>query len=217
MNRSAILLALILPLALCASNEDLQTEDMSSVKLKTEELQRTLEASMNKMRSQVITTQLEMNSIILDDIQQQHLRGLKPKQRKSMTAEQCLADNIYYEAATEPFEGKVAVAQVTMNRLADFLGGDTVCQVVYFKKINPHTGKIEAAFSWTLGSHWRTHFLSHHIYSECTNIAREVLAGRLRSDIIGNNVEFYHADYITASWAPDHDPVAHIGHHIFYE
>ena len=28
----------------------------------------------------------------------------------------CLAKNIYFEAATEPFEGKVAVAQVTINR-----------------------------------------------------------------------------------------------------
>ena len=30
---------------------------------------------------------------------------------------ECLANNIYWEAASEPFEGKVAVAQVTMNRV----------------------------------------------------------------------------------------------------
>jgi len=30
---------------------------------------------------------------------------------------QCLTQNIYWEAASEPFEGKVAVAQVTMNRM----------------------------------------------------------------------------------------------------
>ena len=29
----------------------------------------------------------------------------------------CLTRNIYWEAATEPFEGKVAVAQVTINRV----------------------------------------------------------------------------------------------------
>ena len=28
----------------------------------------------------------------------------------------CLAKNIYYEAGNQPFEGKVAVAQVTLNR-----------------------------------------------------------------------------------------------------
>jgi len=31
---------------------------------------------------------------------------------------ECLTRNIYWEAASEPFEGKVAVAQVTMNRVA---------------------------------------------------------------------------------------------------
>jgi spore germination cell wall hydrolase CwlJ-like protein len=31
----------------------------------------------------------------------------------------CLTRNIYWEAASEPFEGKVAVAQVTMNRVQD--------------------------------------------------------------------------------------------------
>ena len=30
----------------------------------------------------------------------------------------CLTRNIYYEAGHEPFEGKVAVAQVTLNRAA---------------------------------------------------------------------------------------------------
>jgi hypothetical protein len=28
--------------------------------------------------------------------------------------------------------------------------------VVYFKKVNPATGKKEAAFSWTLGEVWRS-------------------------------------------------------------
>ena len=39
----------------------------------------------------------------------------------------CLTRNIYWEAASEPFEGKVAVAQVTMNRLASGRFGDSVC------------------------------------------------------------------------------------------
>ena len=44
---------------------------------------------------------------------------------------ECMTRNIYYEAATEPFEGKVAVAQVTMNRLEDGRFGRDVCGVVY--------------------------------------------------------------------------------------
>lgn len=166
------------------------------------------------VRLQLIRVKIDMDGVILDDIQQQHLRGIKKPPTNPV---KCLTDNIYYEAATEPFDGKVAVAQVTMNRVADSLGGDTVCQVVYFKKRSPETGKLQAAFSWTLGWHWRSHHMYRQTYQECERIARMVLAGKLHSDIIGPGVEFYHADYIRASWASDHQEVAQIGHHIFYE
>jgi len=42
----------------------------------------------------------------------------------------CLAKNIYYEAGSEPEEGKVAVAMVTINRVRDGRFGKTVCSVV---------------------------------------------------------------------------------------
>ena len=42
----------------------------------------------------------------------------------------CLAKNIYHEAGSEPFEGKVAVAQVTMNRAANSQFPGDVCKVI---------------------------------------------------------------------------------------
>jgi spore germination cell wall hydrolase CwlJ-like protein len=42
----------------------------------------------------------------------------------------CLAKNIYYEAGSEPEEGKVAVAMVTINRVRDGRFGKSVCSVV---------------------------------------------------------------------------------------
>ena len=42
----------------------------------------------------------------------------------------CLARNIYYEAGSEPEEGKVAVAMVTINRVRDGRFGKTICSVV---------------------------------------------------------------------------------------
>jgi spore germination cell wall hydrolase CwlJ-like protein len=47
----------------------------------------------------------------------------------------CLTRNIYWEAGSEPFEGKVGVAQVTMNRLNDGRFADSVCGVVYQKNV----------------------------------------------------------------------------------
>ena len=43
----------------------------------------------------------------------------------------CMAKNIYYEAASESFEGKLAVAQVTMNRVNSKKFPSNVCDVVY--------------------------------------------------------------------------------------
>ena len=42
----------------------------------------------------------------------------------------CLAENIYHEARGESFDGKIAVANVTMNRLKSHRYPDTVCGVV---------------------------------------------------------------------------------------
>ena len=39
----------------------------------------------------------------------------------------CLTKNIYNEAAMEPFEGKVAVAQVTLNRVESGRFSNSVC------------------------------------------------------------------------------------------
>ena len=58
----------------------------------------------------------------------------------------CLARNIYHEAGHEPFEGKVAVAQVTMNRARDSKFPIDVCGVVFQKNI--FMEKVVCQFSW---------------------------------------------------------------------
>ena len=47
----------------------------------------------------------------------------------------CLARNIYHEAGSEPFEGKVAVAQVTINRTESGAFPSDICKVVYQKNV----------------------------------------------------------------------------------
>ena len=59
---------------------------------------------------------------------------------------ECLALNIYREAGHEPFEGKVAVAQVTLNRVVDSRFPNTVCDVVYEK--TAVYSKVICQFSW---------------------------------------------------------------------
>jgi hypothetical protein len=58
----------------------------------------------------------------------------------------CLTRNIYWESATEPFEGKVAVAQVTINRVESGRFASDICGVVYQK--NVVYDKVICQFSW---------------------------------------------------------------------
>ena len=59
----------------------------------------------------------------------------------------CLTDNVYFEAATESYEGKLAVAQVTINRANNPKFPSTVCEVVYQRS---YVNKLLVCqFSWT--------------------------------------------------------------------
>ena len=53
----------------------------------------------------------------------------------------CMAKNIYFEAAIESTAGKLAVAQVTMNRVRSSNYPDTICKVV---KQGKHHAPISA-------------------------------------------------------------------------
>ncbi len=43
----------------------------------------------------------------------------------------CLAQNIYFESGNQPLAGRMAVALVTLNRVADEQFPSTICDVVY--------------------------------------------------------------------------------------
>jgi len=68
----------------------------------------------------------------------------------------CMARNIYYEAGSEPYEGKLAVAQVTMNRANHPSFPKKVCEVVYqrvngtyqFSWVGERVGGIRNKTAW---------------------------------------------------------------------
>lgn len=117
----------------------------------------------------------------------------------------CLARNIYYEAGVEDRLGKVAVAQVTLNRLKTGYWGKNICNVVY----------SPAQFSWTkvkrrawmpnIGPSWE----------ESKQVASEVLDQGLRIRTLKTSL-FYHADYVNPNWRDDTKRVTKVGRHIFY-
>ena len=134
----------------------------------------------------------------------------------------CLALNIYHEARNEPVTGQVAVAQVTMNRVAH--EGTDVCEVVYRHK----------QFSWTNGQYiftktadgrqiatlnpkWDKKYGNTNdkkAWSQAQWIAFSVLQGHVKDVVHG--ATFYHATYVKPKWRNEKVLIAQIGRHIFY-
>jgi spore germination cell wall hydrolase CwlJ-like protein len=123
----------------------------------------------------------------------------------------CLAINIYREAGYEPFEGKVAVAQVTMNRVADHQFPNDVCSVVYQKTT---TVKTVCQFSWYCDSTHRNRPVGQKGYAESYEVAKRVLLEGFRLPSLEHAL-FYHADYVNPRWRLDR--ITQIGTHIFYK
>lgn len=125
---------------------------------------------------------------------------------------ECLARNIYFEAAKESFEGKVAVAQVTLNRAESGLFPSDVCKVVYQK--NVFMEKVVCQFSWYCETNAKTKPLHPEIYDECYSVAKKVLLEGFRLDIL-NDALYYHATYVSPGWKKQ--KITKIGNHIFYK
>jgi spore germination cell wall hydrolase CwlJ-like protein len=124
----------------------------------------------------------------------------------------CLALNVYREAGHEPFEGKVAVAQVTLNRTQHPSFPNTVCDVVYQK--NSFMGKIVCQFSWYCDSTHRLRPVNKQAYEESYRVAKMVYLEDFKLESVKSAL-YYHADYVNPNWGKK--KVTKIGAHIFYE
>jgi spore germination cell wall hydrolase CwlJ-like protein len=122
----------------------------------------------------------------------------------------CLAKNIYYEARGEPFHGKIAVAQVTLNRVDHERFPETVCEVV--KQRTRVGSKIICQFSWTCEPVGKIHYLSD-AWSESLLAAQGVMADNLHIERL-NQALYFHAAHVNPHWGLER--LANIGNHIFY-
>lgn len=126
----------------------------------------------------------------------------------------CLALNIYKEAGYEPFEGKVAVAQVTLNRVEDSRFPDSICDVVYQK--SAFTGRVVCQFSWYCDSVHRVRPVNDSAYQESYEIAKKVLLEDFRLPSLTDAL-YYHADYVSPNFHQRQERISQIGAHIFYK
>jgi spore germination cell wall hydrolase CwlJ-like protein len=124
----------------------------------------------------------------------------------------CLAMNIYREAGHENFEGKVAVAQVTMNRAAHPSFPNDVCAVVFQKSV--FVDRVICQFSWYCDTAHKARPVNRSAYNESMAVAKKVLLEGFRLDVMKEAL-YYHANYVNPGWPLE--KIGSIGNHIFYK
>ena len=157
----------------------------------------------------VTVTKNKFDGLRAEQTKMQNVKFVTSDERERQL--RCLTQNIYWEAASEPFEGKVAVAQVTMNRAASGKFPGDICGVVYQK--NVIYTKVVCQFSWYCDGTHRVKPVHAPLYRESEEVAKKVLLENFRLPSLKNAL-FYHADYVNPGWGKT--PIAKIGHHIFY-
>lgn len=124
----------------------------------------------------------------------------------------CLAINIYREAGGESFEGKVAVAQVTINRTESGKFPKDICSVVYQKNVIME--KVVCQFSWACGPDHLRAPVKNDAYRESYEVAKKVLLEGFRLDMLKQAL-YYHADYVNPRWP--FEKIGKVGQHVFYK
>lgn len=124
---------------------------------------------------------------------------------------ECLAQNVYWEAANEPYEGKVAVAQVTMNRLESGRYGKTICQVVFQRTKVYET--VICQFSWTCSGKSRVPPRNQRLFRESEEVARRVFFENYRLPHM-TKAMYFHNTTVRPGW--NKVRITQIGQHIFY-
>ncbi len=118
----------------------------------------------------------------------------------------CIAVAVYHEARGESLDGQLAVARVIMNRAASGKYPSSWCGTVkqpwQFSFVNPRSGIMPGVDK--ASASWR----------KAVGITRLALANVVPS--VGNDVLWYHADYVAPSWGRRLSRVSKIGTHIFY-
>lgn len=126
----------------------------------------------------------------------------------------CLAEAIYYEARSESFEGKLAVANVVIERLKRKDFPNTICKVVhngiYWKN---NIVRDKCAFSYYCdGKHER--MLNSKAKQDAYHMADLALNGVELIDTVG--CTHYHAVYVRPTWIKEFSYIIKVGHHLFY-
>jgi len=146
----------------------------------------------------------------------------------------CLAKNIYFEARGESTQGKIAVANVTINRVNNRRFPNTVCDVVYqavhstwWKENHNRLVPVRrmCQFSWycdgrsdaimLTDNQGRTIRANMDAWVESIGIARSALEGNL-TDVTQGATHYFNPSLADPNWQYAFTKVAVIDNHAFF-
>ena len=128
----------------------------------------------------------------------------------------CMTANLFFEARGESAKGKLAVAEVTKNRVQSKYYPGSICAVVFQRK----------QFSWTFQQKWKDveKILQGNVgllkeadkkaYNEALQIAADALTSNNR--LLPSDSLHYHATYVSPYWTKGMKKYAKIDNHVFY-
>lgn len=148
------------------------------------------------------------NPIIVDDISHK-MESLNPEDVM------CMSMNIYFEARGEPLAGKIAVANVIINRMETQEYPNRVCAVI----------KQDRQFSWYKAPGGAAQVVLYdrkgaiieknlEAWAESQMVAVMVLSGKVQ-DLSQGATHFYNPQRSRPAWRRHYDVVARIGNHVF--
>lgn len=163
----------------------------------------------NKLKTLVTILLISSLTVSIDSSPQEDtIEKLIAVDKKDLS---CLSRAIYYEASGESRAGKIAVANVVINRLNDPRFPKTICEVVYQKAIV--NGLFIYQFSWAAFKELVQP--NNNAWKESQDIALQILTEGQPDDIIKrSNALYFHSIDINPGWRLR--KVIQIGRHIFY-
>jgi len=132
----------------------------------------------------------------------------------------CMAQNIYFEAGNQPLAGKIAVAQVVINRTNHPNYPTTMCDVIYQAKWKENwLGNLvpirhQCQFSWFCDGK-SDDPVDSPTWMNSLKVAADVVQGKY-GDITEGSTH-YHSVYVNPYWADSLNETVVINEHIFYK
>lgn len=122
----------------------------------------------------------------------------------------CLALNVFWESKGEPLIGQIAVASVTLNRLANPRFPKSICDVVWQ---GVGLGRSKCQFSWVCNRR-----LNEPNEEAAWQRAQQVAYRTMFLDPVDptDGAVYFHATYVRPDWSYEKPRIMRIGRHIFY-